>query len=140
VFFDTPRDLVGREALAALDPGAFSEAGLEPIPALRVLRLEHDVPTTWRRLEDGETAGPVLAARTAVVVWRNGFEVFHSRIEPDEARALELARDGKPLATLCEAFAGREDPASAAFAALTSWFDEGWIARVVPPGATRPAA
>jgi hypothetical protein len=130
VFFDAPTDLVGREALAALDPGAFSEAGLEPIPALRVLRLEHDVPTTWRRLEDGETAGPVLAARTAVVVWRTGFDVFHTMIEPDEADALELAMAGERLAVICEAFAGRDDPGAAAFAALASWFDEGWIASI----------
>lgn len=139
VFFDAPVPPLGRAALAALDPAAVSAARLEVIRALRVLRLEHDVLATWRRLEHGETAGPVLAAPTAVVVWRTGFDVFHSVIEPDEASALELAGAGERLAAICEAFEGREDPATAAFAALASWFDEGWISAVVSPGTTRPA-
>jgi hypothetical protein len=130
VFFDAPADPVGRDALAALDRAAVSEARLELIPALRILRLEHDVHTTWRRLDDGETGGPVLAVPTAVVVWRTGFDVFHTMIEPDEADALERAVVGERLAAICEAFAGRDDPPAAAFAALVSWFDEGWIASI----------
>ena len=62
------------------------------------------------------------------MVWRAGFEVFHGRVQLDEARALERARDGEPLSTVCAAFVEREDPAGAAFAALASWFDEGWVA------------
>jgi hypothetical protein len=130
VFFDAPADPVGRDALAAIDPAAVSEARLELIPALRVLGLEHDVLTIWRRLEDGETSGPVLGVPTAVVVWRTGFDVFHTMIEPDEADALALGSAGERLAAICEAFGGREDPAAAAFAALASWFDEGWIASI----------
>lgn len=130
VFFEAPTTPVGREALAALDPAAFSRARLEPVPALRVLRLEHDVLTTWRHLEDGEAAGPVLAVPTSLAVWRAGFDVFHARIETDEARALELAWAGAPLATVCGAFTGGEDPATVAFTALASWLDEGWIAAI----------
>lgn len=131
VFFEAPAEPAGREALAALDPAAFSGARLELIPALRLLRLDHDVPAVWRRLEDGEAAGPLRPTPTAAAVWRTGFEVFHSVLEADEARALELAAVSEPLVTICAAFAEREDPATAAFAALLSWFDEGWIAAVV---------
>jgi hypothetical protein len=44
--------------------------------------------------------------------------------------ALEGARSGDSLATICAAFIGREDPASAAHEALSSWLAEGWIVAV----------
>jgi hypothetical protein len=67
-----------------------------------------------------------------VAVWRSGFDVIHAALPPDEAAALEAARSGDSLATICAAFADREDPATAAHAALSSWFDEGWIVSVGP--------
>lgn len=148
VFFGAPATPVARDALAALGPDAFVDARLEPIPALRVLVLEHDAATLWRRLEDGERPDAPIADPTAVVVWRSGFEVFHASVELDEARALELARAGEPLSSVCAAFGEREDPAAAAFAALASWFEEGWIAAAVrapsqprrTPGARRPSS
>jgi hypothetical protein len=50
----------------------------------------------------------------------------------DEARAIETALTGAPLPRVCAAFERRQDPAAAAFAALSSWLDEGWIAGVEP--------
>lgn len=140
VFFEAPAEPVAREALAALGPDAFPDARLQLIPALRVLVLEHDVATLWRGIEDGDGADAPAAERTAVAVWRAGFEVFHARVELDEARALELAQAGEPLATVCAAFGDREDPAAAAFAALASWFEEGWIAAMVPLGGAAGSA
>jgi hypothetical protein len=128
VFFEAPATPVGRDALAALSPGAFPEARLAVISALRVLLLDHDATAVWRRLEHGEPAGDPVAGRTAVVVWRAGFEVFHARVELDEARAIDAAIAGEPLSLVCAHFERREDPAAAAFAALSSWLDEGWIA------------
>lgn len=140
VFFEAPAAPIGRDALVALGPEAFPDARLEPIPALRVLVLEHDAAAVWRRIEDAERAGAPLAERTAVVVWRAGLEVFHARVELDEARALEAAVARAPLARVCAEFERRDDPAAAAFAALRSWFDEGWIAGAVPPRAPGPSA
>jgi len=128
VFFRAAATPVAREALAALAPAAFLGARLELVPALRVLALAHDATALWRRLEDDQPADGPVASATAVVVWRDGFEVFHGRIALDEARALEAAGAGAPMASVCAAFGQREDPAAAAFAALGSWFDEGWIA------------
>jgi YD repeat-containing protein len=130
VFFEAPATPVARDSLAALAPDTFLNARLELIPALRVLALGHDAATLWRRIEDDEPADAPIADPTVVAVWRAGFEVFHGRIELDEARALEAARAGEPLASVCAAFGEREDPAAAAFAALASWFDEGWIAAI----------
>jgi len=132
VFFAPPAEPVGPEALAGLDAEAFARAGLVLSPALRVLVLDHAAVPLWRRLEDGEEPGPASPGAFPVAVWRNGFEVFHGSLPLDEAVALEGAASGDPLATICAAFAGREDPAGAAHAALSSWLEEGWIAGLAP--------
>lgn len=134
VFFEAPATTVGREALAALGPESFPDARLNVIAALRVLVLDHEAAAVWRRVEDGEPACAPLVERTAVVVWRSGFEVFHARMQLEEARALRAAAAGQPLSRVCAEFERREDPAADAFAALSSWLDEGWIAGIVPPG------
>jgi hypothetical protein len=130
VFFAPPAGTVGPEALAGLDPGSFSRTGLALSPALRVLLLDHAAVPLWRRLEDGEAPGPPSPGASAVAVWRAGFDVFHTPLPLDEAAALEAAASGDPVAAICAAFEGREDPAAAAHAALSSWLREGWIAAV----------
>jgi hypothetical protein len=141
VFLEAPATPVGREALSALRPEAFPRASLALVPALRILVLEHDAAAAWRRLERGEPCAPPAEEATSIVVWRAGFDVFHARVPLDEARALEAAREGAALASICAAFTEREDPARAAFAAIGSWLDEGWIAGVVAapePGGRAP--
>jgi hypothetical protein len=132
VFFAPPAEPVGPEAFAGLDAEAFSRTGLVLSPALQVLVLAHDATTLWRRLEDGEPPGPPSPGPGTVAVWRSGFEVFHAQLPLDEASALEAARSGDSLATICAVFCDREDPATAAHAALSSWLDEGWIVSVGP--------
>lgn len=127
VFFEAPSNPLGRSALA-LAPERFMSARMRFVPALRLLQLEHDVLALWRRLEDGLEPGPPSGAPVAVAVWRPAFEVFHTALAPDEAIALARALDGAPLAEVCAAFEGREEPAGAAFTALASWLDEGWVA------------
>lgn len=140
VFLEAPAPSAGRDALASLGPRSFPEARLRLIPALRLLVLDHDAAALWRRLEDGEPAEAPRAEAAAVVVWRSGFEVFHSRVDLDEARALAAAAAGEPLSRVCAEFAGREEPAAAAFAALSSWLEEGWISAIStwPAGLTAP--
>ncbi|MFY3742515.1 putative DNA-binding domain-containing protein [Anaeromyxobacter sp. Red801] len=135
VFFEAPATAAAHASLAALGPAAFPDTSIVLVPALRVLALDHDVAALWRRLEAGEAAGAAVAAPTAVVVWRAGLDVFHAVVELDEARALRLARAGRPVSAICAAFADREDPAAAAFAALASWLDEGWVAAFRLPAA-----
>jgi hypothetical protein len=140
VFFAPEAAPLGAAALAGLDPEGFARAALRLSPALAVRVLDHAAPPLWRRLEDGEPPGPPVAGAAAVVAWRSGFEVFHAALPLDEAEALERARAGRPLADVCEAFAGRGDPAAAAHAALSSWLAEGWVVGLGPDARHEVAA
>jgi hypothetical protein len=99
----------------------------------RLLAVEHDAAGLWRALERGELAPPPAPGIHALAVWRGGFDVFHTGLDLEEATALEGVAAGDPLSRVCAAFAGCEDAAQAAFAAITSWFHEGWIAALEPP-------
>ncbi len=130
VFFEAPAKPIGRDALASLDPEEFASARLGLVRALRILRLDHNVLGLWRQLEDGAEPESPEPKPTVLAVWRPAFEVFHAALEPDEALALERAAAGIPLAKVCMAFEGREAPAEAAFAAIASWLEEGWVATI----------
>lgn len=134
VFTAPPTTQAGAEALSGLPPEAFARTRLVLSPALRVLVLDHAAAPLWRRLEDGEPPGPPSPGPSAVAVWRRGFDVFHGELPLDEAAALEEAGAGRSLASICAAFGGREDPAGAAYSALSSWLAEGWIDGVADAG------
>jgi hypothetical protein len=153
VFFEAEVERARPDALAALTPGEFLRARLRLVPALRVLAVEHDALALWRALEHGRAAPPPRPGVHAIAAWRRELDVFHAALELDEAAALEGAAAGDPLSRVCAAFARdasapplagapakcgapaspaprREDAAQAAFAAIASWFEEGWIASV----------
>jgi hypothetical protein len=132
-FFAPPSTAAGREALSGLSPDGFAAATLKLSPALRVERLRHDAVRLWRRLEEGDPPEPPVEGPAAVAVWRAGFDVFHTLLPGDEAAALLAAGAGEPLERVCELFAGREDPATGAWQALSSWLTEGWIVAVELP-------
>ena len=132
VFLEAPAEPAGRGDLA-LEPASFLAARLRFVPALRLLRAGHAVAPLWRALEREEPPPPPAPGSAAIAVWRSGFDVLHAGLDADEAAALERALGGRPLEEVCAAFEEREDGAEAAFAALSSWVDDGWIARVEPP-------
>ena len=133
VFFEAKEAPARQDALAALPPERFPEARLRLAPALRLLAVEHDAVGLWRALEHGAGVPPPVPEIQAIAVWRSEFDVFHAALELDEATALESVASGDPLARVCAAFNRREDAAGAAFSAITSWFEEGWIAAVEGP-------
>jgi hypothetical protein len=136
VFFEAEAAPAGREALAALLPGAFTRARLRPVPALRLLELAHPAHLAWHLAQAGQVPRPAAPAATALAVWRAGHDVLHAPLEPDEARALRAALSGADLGEVCACFAAAARPAEAAVAALASWLDEGWVAGADPaPGA-----
>lgn len=119
------------EELQSLNPEALPAARFHFSPALRVLRLQHDVRSLWDALEGEAGDAPEPAeAPTMFVVWRQEFKVFHTVLSEPEARALMVARDGGTLEEICATFAGEADPAQTAFRTVLSWFADGWVAAV----------
>ena len=132
VFFAGRAAPVGREALAALAPAEQPRARLRLVPALRLLALGHDPCGAWRRLTEGKKPGRRVPGPCRLAVWRagDGPAVVHARLADEEGAALEAALAGAPLAEVCAPFAARQDAARAAFRAIGSWLDEGWVAGV----------
>jgi hypothetical protein len=136
VALEPPPNPVGRNALAYLAPGAFMASHLQLVSALRVVVLEHDALALWRRVWAAAPPDPPDPTPTVAVVWQDGPDVLHARLDLEEGLALEAALAGDSLVRVCAAFGRAENPARTAFAALASWFDEDWIAAVVPPAGT----
>jgi hypothetical protein len=121
--------VAGAEELQSLNPDALPGARFHFSPALRLLRLQHDVRRLWDALEgDAGDAPDPEPAPTTFVVWRQEFKVFHTVLSEPEARALMVARDGGTLEEICATFAGEADPAQTAFKTVLSWFADGWVA------------
>jgi len=115
------------EQLRAVAAEELPQLRLRFVPALRILELGHELGAIWQALESGAPPGPPSPRPESVAVWRKDFECLHAAVEPDEAAALALAREGLPLGAVCEAFAHRQDAVEAAFRAISSWFTEGFI-------------
>ena len=98
---------------------------------MRLTELAGGALERWAELEQDH---PALAKsldftrRVPVAVWRGGFVAQHLSLEGDEARALELALAGAPLAEVCAAFTDAPDPAQRAFSVLREWFARQWVA------------
>jgi hypothetical protein len=133
VFFAPESEAVGAEVLATLAAEAVGGARLRMSPSVRVLSLGHDAAAVWRRLESGKPPGSPVPGPSAAAVWRREFDVFHCALPLHEAAALRAALDGGTLEAICAPFAERPDPAAEAHAAISSWFEERWVASVVAP-------
>jgi hypothetical protein len=116
-------------ALSALTDETFSHSRLVVSPSVRLLRPRWDVLPVWRALERGAAWREltVTRAESPLVVWRQGFAVFHVAVPDAEHHALSSAQQGLGLSTVCEAFAEAPEPAQAAFQALASWASEGML-------------
>jgi hypothetical protein len=133
VFLAPESPIVGREALGQVTAETAATARFTLTSAVKVLTHTHDVRALFRAQADGVSWRGIEVPNTPshLVVFRQGFEVFHDAVSPEEAAALELARGGATLPVLCEAFVafGEEAPARA-FQAIASWVTEGLVARV----------
>jgi hypothetical protein len=132
VFEEAAVPVASPECLHRLACADFGSQGLVVVPALRMLHLQHDVLNTWCEIEDGSAISPPRQSATFAAVWRKEFDIFHVRLDPEEASALERAMAGEAMGAVCAAFGSRPDAIDAAVRAVGSWFTEGWIAQ--PPG------
>jgi hypothetical protein len=132
VFVELDAAVAPVSVLAELAPDRFAAARLRLVPAMRVLRLQHDAMAPWRAIENNQPVPEPSSHGQHLLVWRKGWAVYHAPIDADEAQALHWAGEGRNLGGICEAFSGRDEPAAAAFAALQSWLAESLVAEVDP--------
>ncbi len=134
VFLEADRRPIDGSAISELG-AAFPQARLRLVPALQLRRFEYHVAPVWRSIDDEQAPPAPLAQPNEVAIWRKEFAVYHVVLAAEEAEALRRALSGARLEQVCAAFADQDSPAQAAFAALSSWFVEGWVAALeIDPG------
>jgi len=72
----------------------------------------------------------------AARVWRKDFVVYHKSVDEDEARCLDLVRQGESIARLCQTLAAGRSVAKATERAgrmIQGWLDDGILAGVTIP-------
>lgn len=116
--------------MALLAPARFGSARLTFVPSVRLVTVKHDVARLWRAIEAGKRAPSPLRSTQHLLVWRKGFESFHSVVGATEARALKRAMAGSRVADVLAPWGTRPAAAAEAFAALGSWVREEMVASV----------
>jgi hypothetical protein len=132
--FDRPDDRpVTADTIMAVPPEAWETIAFAPLPSLRLLRFDYDVPPAWQRRDEVE-AGMLEVARTdeplAWVIWRPEHISNFRSLQPDEAAMLAAMIERQPFPALCEAllpFVEEDQAASRAAGLLRSWVEEGMI-------------
>ena len=114
--------------MAKIPPEKFPKLRLGFVPSVRVLAVKHDVAATWAAVENKTKVPRVRRTRQYFVVWRKGFEVFHSRVDAREFKALGLALEGKRIAEVLAPFGQGPRAAQVAFTAIGSWVREEMVA------------
>jgi hypothetical protein len=85
-------------------------------------------------LDEGATPAPPepLEPPTALLVWRQGIDVYHRRVEPLEREALARVAAGAPFGVVCDLVAEQlplDEAGPAAFQMLARWLEDGIIIR-----------
>ncbi|HEY6981711.1 DNA-binding domain-containing protein [Reyranella sp.] len=124
---------VTADAVMAVPRGAWETLSFVPLPSLRVLSFDFDVPRAWQRRDEQE-AGSLhverMEATTSWVIWRPQFISNFRSLAADEAAMLAAVIRGEAFPDLCECvvFATGEEQAPARAAGLLrGWVEEGMI-------------
>lgn len=92
-------------ALSALTPAEWPALELALHPAVHILDLEWHVEVVVRAVEEGRTPLAPTPGPLKLLVWRRNSRVHYRELEPGEAAALTLAKDGATFAAICTAVA-----------------------------------
>lgn len=133
--FDAPDAVpLTADEVMALPPEAWETLSFTPLPSLRLLALDFEVPQAWQRREEVEPGNLEVAAAGSSVrwaIWRPELVSNFRSLEPDEAAMLDAMIENRPFPDLCEAIVplvgGAAAPARAA-RLLRSWVEGGMIA------------
>jgi hypothetical protein len=118
-------------ALADLPPAHWSDMSLSVVPSLRTLELLFPAQDLWRELEQGREPAGIEPAPTSLLVWRQGFLVYHRTMPRIEVEAFRWVAAGAPFGEICERLSeqpGETAAAERAFGLLTRWLSDGLLA------------
>lgn len=114
-------------AATDIDPATFVSSVPRVVPSLSTASIPRIGVRLWDETpESGLEAlqlEPEDRQRVRLVVWRQGFSVYHRSLAEPEAGAVDALLGGSSFAEICEAFADEQQ----AFAVLVKWFGWGWI-------------
>jgi hypothetical protein len=107
VFDAADREPLPRAALAAVDPGGWSELRFGLHPSLRRLTLHWNTTAVWQALSRGAAPpDPECAEHPAAwLLWRQNLQNYFRSMAGDEAAALDCAQRGGTFGEMCEALA-----------------------------------
>jgi len=135
--FDAGNDVVvGLEQMAAVPPERWDGLTFAFHPSLRRLDLAWTAPAYRAAVEAGEES-PETPERgddkVPWVIWRQGLDTLYRSMEADEARALDLAREGASFGAVCADLAQSGDAGEAPMQAATflrTWIEGNLISEI----------
>ncbi len=130
------------ESLRAIPPSEWSRLTFHTVPALHVLRVAWPVHELWAADDAQAVATALRPAATVLRVWRDGFTVYHSCMDPVEDAALERLLAGASFVAMCARLEAMLSPAAAvreAAALILRWVEDGILAVTSPEEGRRAA-
>jgi len=131
-FDSADAEVIGRHALAAVQPAEWAGLAFCFHPSVRRLSFEWNTVAAWKAMTAG-TDAPRPERSTEVVewlVWRSGLENYFRSLDPAEATALDAALRGACFAEICgglsEHLAEEEIPLRAA-SLIATWSESGLL-------------
>jgi len=124
------------QALAQIPPEAWGGLRIELHSAVKLLAVEHRVDQLWGAIHNAPDQAELtcVAQPTTLILWRQGFVVWHRALSETEARALSAVHRGQNFGVICEAASLAEDDANAAaqrvLGFLQLWLADGLIGAV----------
>jgi Putative DNA-binding domain len=128
-FVGPDAESLDRAALERIDWGG---AVLELVPTFSLLTVTTNAAALWSALHAGETPPPaaVLDESATIAIWRNQLAATFRTLEPMDARALRMVKEGRTFAEICAAVtdeAGEEEGPTVAGSLLWRWIHDGMI-------------
>ncbi|HJY85004.1 MAG TPA: DNA-binding domain-containing protein [Candidatus Binatia bacterium] len=120
--------------LHGFSPDEWPALRFQLIPAFQVLHSDWPVHEIWAAAgEETPDRNCERREKTAVRVWRDGFAVYHAKMDATEQVALARVRAGESFAVICaalESVVAVEEAASVMGSLLLRWIEDGILARL----------
>ena len=131
--FDAPDvEPLRLEDLQAIPPDEWPLLRFRLIPAYQILRCGWPIDKIWAAEGDTLRNEHLQPAETVLRVWKEGFTVYHARMDEIEQTALAAIGAHEPFATICAAAEFQlpaEEAVQTVGSLLMRWIEDGILAR-----------